>query len=87
MYLEDVPLLDPGESVFRDSPKSRAFAKSRWFTRGWTLQELLAADDPIFFNHNWEMLTTKSRSCAFISNISGIGVRYLQNAKAIPLLA
>jgi hypothetical protein len=48
IYLEDVPTgLDPF------SPDS-AFRKSRWWTRGWTLQELLAPQHMIFFNSTWE---------------------------------
>lgn len=29
---------------------------SRWFTRGWTLQELIAPHDVQFYNKNWEFL-------------------------------
>jgi hypothetical protein len=48
IYLEDVPTgLDPF------SPDS-AFRKSRWWTRGWTLQELLAPQYTIFFDSTWE---------------------------------
>jgi hypothetical protein len=48
IYLEDVPTgLDPF------SPDS-AFRKSRWWTRGWTLQELLAPQHTIFFDSTWE---------------------------------
>ncbi|OOF92107.1 hypothetical protein ASPCADRAFT_518000 [Aspergillus carbonarius ITEM 5010] len=35
------------------------FEKSRWFTRGWTLQELIAPKQMIFFNRSWEKLGTK----------------------------
>lgn len=35
--------------------------KSRWFTRGWTLQELLAPAHMIFFNKEWRLLGKKSR--------------------------
>jgi hypothetical protein len=50
IYLEDVPTgLDPF------SPES-AFRKSRWWTRGWTLQELLAPQYTIFFDSTWERL-------------------------------
>ncbi|KAF2818494.1 HET-domain-containing protein, partial [Ophiobolus disseminans] len=46
-YLEDVP---PGEDPYQFGT---AFRKSRWHTRGWTLQELLAPKRVIFFNSAW----------------------------------
>ncbi|UPL01305.1 hypothetical protein LCI18_012239 [Fusarium solani-melongenae] len=33
--------------------------KSKWFTRGWTLQELIAPSSMIFFNQTWDELGTK----------------------------
>jgi hypothetical protein len=33
--------------------------KSRWFTRGWTLQELLAPRRLYFFSANWNLLGTR----------------------------
>jgi hypothetical protein len=33
-----------------------AFSKSRWFQRGWTLQELIAPRHLEFFNHTWQPL-------------------------------
>ena len=48
IYLEDVPTgLDPF------APRS-AFRISRWWTRGWTLQELLAPLHIVFFDTTWE---------------------------------
>ncbi|CAN9229026.1 unnamed protein product [Alternaria alternata] len=47
-YLEDVqgnPQLDDYE----------AFSKSRWFTRGWTLQELIAPGIVEFYNVSWTL--------------------------------
>lgn len=41
-YLEDVP--------------SMQFANSRWFSRGWTLQELIAPSTVIFFDADWRHL-------------------------------
>ena len=35
------------------------FQQSQWFTRGWTLQELLAPDDVVFYDCNWLCLGTK----------------------------
>ena len=36
------------------------FKRSRWFTRGWTLQELIAPSMVIFFDSDWEEIGTKS---------------------------
>ncbi|KAI8674031.1 HET domain-containing protein [Fusarium keratoplasticum] len=33
--------------------------KSKWFTRGWTLQELIAPSSMIFFSQTWDELGTK----------------------------
>ena len=33
------------------------FAQERWFTRGWTLQELLAPEKMKFYGRNWEPLS------------------------------
>lgn len=35
------------------------FSRSRWFTRGWTLQELIAPYAVSFFNNRWELIGHK----------------------------
>ncbi|KAH9907700.1 heterokaryon incompatibility protein-domain-containing protein [Xylariomycetidae sp. FL2044] len=45
---------------------------SRWFTRGWTLQEFLAPSHVEFFNCNWVYLGTKSSLETLLSYITGI---------------
>jgi hypothetical protein len=47
-YLEDVP---SGQNPFESRS---AFQMSRWFTRGWTLQELLAPRRIVFFASDWK---------------------------------
>lgn len=50
-YLVDVRPLSAGrEAVMSD------FKKSNWFTRGWTLQELIAPRQVIFLTSAWEIL-------------------------------
>jgi hypothetical protein len=51
------------------------FASSRWFTRGWTLQELLAPSSVVFYLQNWTIYGTKSFLKDEISRITGIPVR------------
>ncbi|KAH7408790.1 heterokaryon incompatibility protein-domain-containing protein [Phaeosphaeria sp. MPI-PUGE-AT-0046c] len=46
--------------------------KSRWFTRGWTLQELIAPNDVIFYGKEWELLGSKREHARLIGKITGI---------------
>ncbi|KAJ5836566.1 HET-domain-containing protein [Penicillium robsamsonii] len=52
-------------------------ASCRWFTRGFTLQELIAPGNVVFFSRNWVRLGSKMDLCDAISDITGIGVEYL----------
>ncbi|KAI0849025.1 HET-domain-containing protein [Daldinia vernicosa] len=55
------------------------FAESRWFTRGWTLQELLAPSKVLFFDHGWTMLGDKSGLAEVISSITRIHIDALRD--------
>lgn len=55
-----------------DVPKSKTFSSSRWFTRGWTLQELLAPKNVRFYDGNMRELGTKMSLATKIENITGI---------------
>jgi Heterokaryon incompatibility protein (HET) len=45
VYLSDVPTgIERADDQFSKRTRESAFRLSRWFTRGWTLQELLAPD-------------------------------------------
>jgi hypothetical protein len=65
-YLSDVQL------------KSSEMSGSRWFTRGWTLQELIAPRRMLFFTSEWELIGTKESLCEKISIITGIDMRTLR---------
>ncbi|KAK1826963.1 heterokaryon incompatibility protein-domain-containing protein [Podospora conica] len=39
-------------------PEAR-FEQSRWFTRGWTLQELIAPSNVVFFDSTWKRITSR----------------------------
>ncbi|PWY67807.1 HET-domain-containing protein, partial [Aspergillus eucalypticola CBS 122712] len=49
----------------------------RWFTRGFTLQELIAPSNVVFFSRSWVSLGSKMDLCDAISDITGIGLEYL----------
>lgn len=52
-----------------------SFKASQWFTRGWTLQELLAPRSLVFFDQNWRKCGTASDLYKVIEIITGIDVR------------
>ncbi|KAF0325649.1 het domain-containing protein [Colletotrichum asianum] len=60
-----------------------SFGSSRWFTRGWTLQELLAPRKVFFFTKEWTEIGTKSELMFKISKITGIDVSYLTDTRRI----
>jgi hypothetical protein len=66
VYLSDVPVKDEDPQL-----EGSAFRKSKWFERGWTLQELLAPSKVIFFNQDWAELGTRSSLSELISSITG----------------
>ncbi|KAL8949499.1 MAG: hypothetical protein Q9222_004397 [Ikaeria aurantiellina] len=53
------------------------FCCSRWFTRGWTLQELLAPGLVTFVNAFWEVLDTKRSLWRELSSVTGISPEHL----------
>ena len=65
-YLRDVSHTD--DPVSEDS----SFARSRWFTRGWTLQELVAPRTVEFYSTDWVRIGSKWEYAATIEKITGI---------------
>lgn len=55
-----------------NQPWIRLFGRSRWFTRGWTLQELLAPREIYFFSKDWELVGRRDRLIHTLSDITGI---------------
>jgi hypothetical protein len=52
----------------------------RWFTRGWTLQELLAPSSVEFFSHEGKRLSDKKSLERQIHEITGIAVSAIHGA-------
>ena len=65
-YLSDV------ESSGDPTAEESSFVRSRWFTRGWTLQELLAPVEVVFLSSDWEEIGTKKSLGATVSAITGV---------------
>ena len=55
-----------------------AFRSSKWFTRGWTLQELIAPTSVEFFSKDQELLGNKRRLERQIHEITGIPLSALR---------
>ena len=72
-YLADVP---PGED--HDAEDS-AFCKSRWFRRGWTLQELVAPTNVEFLSEDWEPIGSKHALVNLVENVTKIDHKALLN--------
>ncbi|PQE29642.1 HET domain-containing protein [Rutstroemia sp. NJR-2017a BBW] len=60
--------------VFMENLYSSSFSRSAWFTRGWTLQELIAPLRVKFFDSSWSFLGLKTDEllCPVIESITGI---------------
>jgi Heterokaryon incompatibility protein (HET) len=76
VYLSDV-------STGKDTQSSKlswesAFYRSRWFTRGWTLQELLAPASVEFFSQEGMRLGDKESLKLQIQQITGVPIQALQ---------
>ncbi|KAK3387946.1 heterokaryon incompatibility protein-domain-containing protein, partial [Podospora didyma] len=56
------------------------FKTSRWFTRGWTLQELIAPANVHFYNQAWKKVEEKTNITAELETITGVDEIVLQGA-------
>ncbi|OIW34304.1 hypothetical protein CONLIGDRAFT_626340 [Coniochaeta ligniaria NRRL 30616] len=53
------------------------FGKSRWFSRGWTLQELIAPVEVVFYNGTYELIGSRSKLTRSIAAVTSIDEDYL----------
>ena len=75
VYLPDVPSAD--NSLDPESDHGSKFFSSRWFRRGWTLQELLAPSELRFYNQAWKSIGSRVDISKEIETITGIPDRFL----------
>jgi len=73
-FLADV---SPGAVDYQDLFEGDEFRNSKWFRRGWTLQELLAPPTVIFLDNDWQHIGSKSNLQQVISEITGIPGSFL----------
>jgi hypothetical protein len=68
VYLSDLPSGAAGEGL----------EACKWFTRGWTLQEMIAPRKVRFYDQKWDFIGTKRDFSEKISSITGIDERVLK---------
>jgi hypothetical protein len=71
-YLSDVQTSDDVQS------EDSMFRRSRWFTRGWTLQELIAPRFVDFFDTTWKFVGTKLTLSNLLHEITGVSLDSLR---------
>jgi len=80
-YLDDVEFDETQPDVFFRA--SRTLSRSAWFSRGWTLQELIAPLKLTFYAKSWNTIGTKADLFKEISIASNITEKVLRNREAI----
>lgn len=58
----------------------------RWFTRGWTLQELVAANKIEFYDAGWEYRGDKATLIHQLHRITGVDEHVLADSKTLPAM-
>jgi hypothetical protein len=75
IYLVDVP--------HRDAGWGQQFQQSEWFTRGWTLQELIAPECVEFYTEDWSPIGTKLERYKEIAEITQIDPEVLVQDRSV----
>lgn len=87
-YLSDVSehcprLSDEGSYHPRSLQWISELEESRWFTRGWTLQELIAPSHLHFFGKSWNYIGSLSELIECVSRITGIQTDVLDGTRPL----
>ncbi|KAK3710241.1 hypothetical protein LTR37_010462 [Vermiconidia calcicola] len=59
------------------------FKESKWFLRAWTLQELIAPPDVLFFDATWHLVGDKQTLSGLIADVTGISIEILLGKKVL----
>ncbi|KAK5077425.1 hypothetical protein LTR70_010265 [Exophiala xenobiotica] len=77
VFLSDVSV-STATDIHRQSTWEASFRASKWFTRGWTLQELIAPESVEFFSSEGRRLGDKRSLEQLVHEITSIPVKALQ---------
>lgn len=87
-YLDLLNYAGMSEKDYEENEQIRFFRNARWFSRGWTLQELIAPRHLIFFNSDWQTIGTKSTFKDLLAKVTGIDAQVLlgeMNVSSVPV--
>lgn len=76
VYLSDISVLAHNDEEKADREKK--FKDCRWFTRGWTLQELLAPRYVKFFDKDWIHFGSRRSLVPALVSVTGIDATHLE---------
>ncbi|CAD6587846.1 MAG: hypothetical protein ASARMPREDX12_003026 [Alectoria sarmentosa] len=76
VYLSDVSVLAQNDD--EKAHMEKRFQDCRWFTRGWTLQELLAPKFVKFFDKNWVNFGSRRSLVPDLVSITGIDATHME---------
>ncbi|TBU43099.1 hypothetical protein BD309DRAFT_961526 [Dichomitus squalens] len=76
-FLADVPPDDDPREI------GSRFRQSRWYTRGWTLQELIAPLQVMFLSNEWTVIGSKTVLADLVEEITGISGEALLHVKSL----
>jgi hypothetical protein len=79
VYLSDVSISSPATEITQEAWE-QTFQNSRWFKRGWTLQELLAPRSVDFFSKDGEWIGDKDSLLQAVHSTTRIPVLALQSS-------
>ncbi|KAK1758893.1 HET-domain-containing protein, partial [Echria macrotheca] len=73
--------LDPSDDL------ETALPKCRWFTRGWTLQELIAPKELLFYDNQWNFRGKKASMTKLLSQITNVDEKILLVPELLSLVS
>lgn len=84
VYLADVSCCSPVDALKPGhfAQVAQVFKKSRWFTRGWTLQELVAPEALTFFTKEWIRIGDKANLAKKLHSVTSIDINVLRLKKS-----
>lgn len=77
----------PTSEASGDRPDNPQLGRCRWFTRGWTLQELIAPKVVYFYDQGWTFCGTKGDLSSVITEITNISEGILRDPGLLSTLS